>query len=56
MAHYAIIDYAGETLKDGFETCERAYSYLSLSFSPAFIHEMQFKIVREEVKDEQSES
>lgn len=53
---YKIIDYAGETLKDGFEACERAYSYLSLSFSPAFIHEMQFKVVREEVKDEQSES
>lgn len=56
MTRYAIVDYAGETLKDGFDSCERAYSYLSLSFSPAFIHEMQFKVVREEEKDEQSEA
>lgn len=56
MAHYAIIDYAGETVKDGFSSAERAYSYLALGFSLAFIHEMQFKVVREEVKDEQSES
>ena len=52
---YKIIDYAGETIKDGFSSAERAYSYLSLSFSPAFIHEMQFKVVREEVEDEQTE-
>lgn len=55
MAHYAIIDYAGEILKDGFESCERAYSYLSLSFSSGFIHEMQFRVVKE-VKDEQSDA
>ena len=52
---FKIIDYAGEIIKDDFSSAEKAYSYLSLSFSPAFIHEMQFKVVREEEEDDQSE-
>lgn len=54
MAHYAIIDYDGETLKDGFDSCERAYSYLYISYSTDFIHEMGLRVIREEEEDEQS--
>ena len=53
---YRIIDYAGETLKDGFDTCGRAYSYLYISYSVDFIHEMGFRVIREEVEDERDSS
>ena len=53
---YRIIDYAGETFKDGFETCERAYSYLYISYSTEFIHEMGFRVIREEEADERGSS
>ena len=52
---YKIIDYAGETFKDGFDSCERAYSYLYISYNTDFIHEMGFRVIREEEEDEQSE-
>ena len=55
MAHYAIIDYAGETVKDGFGSCAAAYNYLA-SYTVDFIHEMQFKVIREEESDEQSDA
>lgn len=53
---YKVIDYAGETIEEGFPNARAAYVWLSFKFSEAFIHEMQFKVVREEVKDEQSET
>lgn len=52
---FKIIDYAGETFKDGFGSCEVAYSYLYISYNTEFIHEMGFKVIREEEEDEQSE-
>lgn len=45
---YKIIDYAGETFQGGFETCKRAYSYLYISYNTDFIHEMGFRVVKEE--------
>lgn len=51
---YKIVDYAGETFKDGFKSCEQAYSYLYISYNIDFIHEMGFRVVREEEEDEQS--
>ena len=53
---YKIVDYAGETVKDGFDACERAYSYLCISYSTDFIHEMGFRVIREEEKDERDSS
>lgn len=53
---FKIIDYAGETFKDGFDSCERAYSYLYISYNTDFIHEMGFRVIREEESDEQRDS
>ena len=52
---FKIIDYEGETLTNGFPSCEAAYRYLYISFSVDFIHEMQFKVIREEEEDEHSD-
>ena len=52
---YKVIDYAGETLTNGFPSCEAAYRYLYISYSADFIHEMQFKVIREEESDERTE-
>lgn len=52
---FKIIDYAGETLTNGFPSCAAAYRYLYISFSTDFIHEMQFKVIREEESDERTE-
>ena len=51
---FKIIDYAGETFKDGFGSCETAYNYLYISYNTEFIHDMGFRVIREEVEDEQS--
>lgn len=52
---FKVIDCYGETVKDDFGSAVAAYHYLALTFSVDFIHEMQFKVIREEEKDEQSE-
>ena len=52
---FKIIDYAGETLTNGFPSCEAAYRYLYISYSADFIHEMQFRVIREEEEDERTE-
>ena len=51
---FKIVDYAGETLTNGFPSSEAAYRYLYISYSADFIHEMQFRVKREEEEDEQS--
>lgn len=53
---FKIIDYAGETIEEGFPNARAAYVWLSFKFSGDFIHEMHFKVVREEVKDERDNS
>lgn len=53
---YKIIDYAGETIEEGFPNAKAAYVWLSFKFSEAFIHEMQFMVIREEEEDERDSS
>ena len=48
---YKVIDYSGETVKDDFGSAAAAYHYLALTFSVDFIHEMHFRVIREEVED-----
>jgi hypothetical protein len=45
---YKIIDYAGETVKDGFGTAAAAYNFLYITYSVDFIKEMGFRVVRKE--------
>lgn len=52
---FKVIDYAGETVKDNFPSAAATYHYLMLTFSVDFIHEMGFKVFREEEKDERAE-
>lgn len=52
MVNYEIIDYAGETVKDGFGSCGAAYNFLMLNYTVDFIHEMGFKVIRKEEEDE----
>ena len=49
---FKVIDYAGETVEEGFSSAVEAYRYIALTFSPDFIREMHFKVIGEEVKDE----
>ena len=46
-----IIDYAGETVKDGFGSAAAAYNFLYITYSVDFIKEMGFRVIREEEKD-----
>ena len=52
---FKIIDYAGETVKDGFKTSRDAWCWLMWRFSNGFISEMAFKVIREEDTDVKSE-
>ena len=52
---FKVIDYAGETVKDGFGSAAAAYNFLYITYSVDFIKEMWFRVIREEEKDEQSE-
>ena len=53
MTHYAIVDYAGEVVKDYFGSAAAAYNFLYMTYSVDFIKEMGFKVIREEEEDEQ---
>lgn len=53
---YKIIDDYRETVKDGFGSCAAAYNYLALTYTVDFIHEMHFRVKREEVEDERDSS
>lgn len=53
---FKIIDYTGETVKDGFGSCAAAYYYLALTYTVDFIHEMHFRVIREEEEDERDSS
>ena len=48
---FAIIDYAGETVKDGFGTAAAAYNFLYMTYSVDFIKEMWFRVIRKEEED-----
>lgn len=52
---FKIIDHKNETVKDGFKTSGDGWVWLRWRFSEAFIKNMEFKVVREEEEDEQSE-
>ena len=52
---FKIIDYAGETVKDGFGSAAAAYNFLYITYSVDFIKEMRFKVIREEDTDVKSE-
>ena len=45
---FKIIDYAGETVKDGFGSAVAAYNFLYITYSVDFIKEMGFRVIREE--------
>lgn len=49
---YKILDDYGETVKDGFESCAAAYNYLAVRYTVDFIHEMHFRVIREEAEYE----
>ena len=53
---YKIVDDYRETVKDGFETCNAAYKYLASTYTLDFIHEMHFRVMREEEEDERDSS
>lgn len=53
---YKIIDDYRETVKDGFGSCAAAYNYLALTYTVDFIHEMHFRVIREEEEDERDSS
>ena len=53
---FKIIDYAGETVKDGFGTASAAYTFLYLTYSVDFIKEMHFRVIREEEEDDRDSS
>ena len=53
---FKIIDYAGETVKNGFGTASAAYTFLYLTYSVDFIKEMHFRVKREEAEDERDNS
>ena len=48
---YKLIDYAGETVKDGFGSAAAAYNFLYITYSVDFIKEMWFRVIRGEEKD-----
>lgn len=52
MVNYAIVDYAGEIVKDGFPRAGECYKWLSDNYTAAYILEMQFKVIRKEEADE----
>ena len=51
---YKIIDYAGETVADGFPNEFKAQQFMYSNYSRDCIRELEFEI-REEESDEQSE-
>ena len=53
---FKIIDYAGETVKDGFGSAAAAYNFLYITYSVDFIKEMWFRVIREEVENERDSS
>ena len=53
---FKIIDYAGERVVGDFRLAAAAYEWLYDSFSVDFIHEMGFKVIREEEEDEHSDN
>ena len=53
---YKIIDDYRETVKDGFGSCAAAYNYLALTYTVDFIHEMHFRVIREEGEDDRGSS
>ena len=53
---FKIIDYAGETVKDGFGSAAAAYNFLYITYSVDFINEMWFRVIREEVENERDSS
>ena len=53
---FKVIDYAGETVEEGFPNVRAAYVWLNFKFTDGLIHEMQFRVVREEVEDERDSS
>ena len=56
MTRYAIVDYAGEVVKDCFGSAAAAYNFLYMTYSVDFIKEMEFKVIRKEEEDEQKDS
>ena len=53
---FKIIDYAGESVKDGFGTASAAYNFLYMTYTVDFIKEMYFRVIREEAEDERCSS
>ena len=45
---FKIIDYAGETVKDGFGSAAAAYNFLYITYSVDFIKEMCFRVIKKE--------
>ena len=45
---YKIIDYEGETVIDNFKTATEAWIYMQKEFTPAYIHDVNMKVVRED--------
>ena len=52
---YKIIDYAGETVADGFPNEFKAQQFMYSNYSRECIRELEFEI-REEVEDERDSS
>ena len=53
---FKIIDYSGQTVKDGFKTSRDAWCWLMWRFTNRFINEMEYNVIREEEEDEHSET
>ena len=52
---YKIIDYAGDVVKEGLRSESSAWGWIYSTYGYEFIKYMEFKVVREEENDEQSE-
>lgn len=52
---YKVIDYAGDIVESGFVSYGSAWHWLYQNYTSIALKELEFKVVREEVEDEQSE-